>query len=87
MYAEGFKISISGCGFPGTPDLGRPGLLGIATCTSNGHLRLKMAKVKLFILVPTLKLVILFLFPLVLPTPVNGTTVYSSDQTRNLSTP
>lgn len=60
-------------------------LLGISTYMSNGHLTLKTAKIKLLILVPTPMPVILFLFPLVLPTSVNGTTVYSTDQTQNLN--
>lgn len=82
VYADDFKTSISSCDFLWAPGWIANYLLGISTCVSNGHLILKLAKIKLLILVPTPKPVILFLFPLVLPTSVNGTTVYSIDQTQ-----
>lgn len=72
---------------PGLPVCIASYLLGISTCMSNGHLILKMTKIKLLILVPTPKPVILFLFPLVSPTSVNGTAIDSTDQTPNLFTP
>lgn len=50
-------------------------LLGILTCRSNAPLIVKMAKMKLLILVPTLKPG--FFFPLDLPISISGTTIYS----------